>query len=61
MNLQDIDKFYVSDYDKFMRKFDREHPQSKSQLNEIAQHEKIANLRDNVQENDKQSDIWSDF
>ena len=46
-NSFEIDKHFVSPYDKFLRKFDEEHPEkSASQLKEIEKHRKIAEKRD---------------
>lgn len=61
MSNVDIDKFYVSPYDKFMRKFDKEHDLSASQVKEIEKHKKIAQLRDNVIKDDNKDKIWADF
>ena len=47
MTAHDIDKFYVSPYDKFLYTFDKEHEKTASQLKEIEKHRRIANLRDN--------------
>lgn len=48
MHKFDIDKFYVSPYDKFLADFDVKHTKSDSQLKEIKKHQRIAMLRDNV-------------
>ena len=61
MSSFDIDKFYVSPYDKFMRQFDDSHELSASQVKEIEKHRKIAKLRDHSIEIDGQEKIWSDF
>ena len=46
MNLTlDIDKFYVSPYDKMMREFDATHPNTASQMKEIEKHAQIAQLK----------------
>jgi hypothetical protein len=42
----DIDKAYVSPFDKFLRTFDKKHAPSASQQKEIAKHEKIFKKRD---------------
>ena len=47
MSKYDINKAFVSLYDKFLRKFDLKHKPTASQLEEIAKHKRIANLRDN--------------
>ena len=61
MNTIDIDKFYVSPYDKFLRKFDAEHELSASQIKEMEKHKRIAKLRDNPIEADAKDKIWADF
>lgn len=61
MNTSDIDKFYVSPYDKMMRKFDAEHEKTRSQIKEIEKHQKIAQLRDNPITENSQDKIWSEF
>jgi len=57
----DIDKAYVSPYDKFMYTFDRENAKSVSQLKEIIKHKRIADLRDNPNATDNFDEIWTDF
>lgn len=42
----DIDKAFVSIYDKFLKKFDKTHAPSASQLVERKKAERIAKLRD---------------
>ena len=42
----EIDKAYVSPYDKFMRAFDESHEKSASQQAEIQKHQKISQKRD---------------
>ncbi len=42
----DIDKAYVSPYDKFLRAFDAKHAPSASQQREVAKHKKIFEKRD---------------
>jgi hypothetical protein len=42
----DIDKAYVSPYDKFLRAFDAKHAPSASQQQEKAKHNKIFKQRD---------------
>ena len=46
MSTQDIDKAYVSPYDQFLFRFDKEHKKSPSQIKEIKKHERIFELRD---------------
>lgn len=41
MNSNDIDKAYVSPYDKFLFEFDATHSKSASQLKEINKHKRI--------------------
>ncbi|MFC3908012.1 CBU_0585 family protein [Legionella dresdenensis] len=57
----DLDKAYVSPYDKFMYKFDQEHEKSPSQIKEINKHKRIANLRDNANPVDDSDSIWEQF
>lgn len=46
--IEDIDKTYVSEYDKFLRAFDKEHPiKSPSQQAEIEKHRRVFEKRDN--------------
>lgn len=49
MTRHDINKAYVSPYDKFLKRFDRKHELSASQLKEIKKYSRIFNLRDNPQ------------
>lgn len=47
LNKQEIDKFYVSEHDQFLHKFDKEHPaKSASQIREIEKHQAIFAQRD---------------
>lgn len=61
MSNHDIDKAYVSPYDKFLYEFDAKHKKSKSQLKEIKKHERIAYLRDNPNPKGEDGEIWEDF
>ena len=61
MSSIDIDKFYVSPYDKFLREFDRNHEKTASQIKEIEKNERIAHLRDHSIVEDGKDKIWSDF
>lgn len=61
MSKHDIDKAYVSPYDKFLFEFDAEHKKSASQLKEIKKHERIFYLRDNAQKKDDEGEIWGEF
>lgn len=50
-NSFEIDKHYVSPYDKFLQKFDQDNPdKSASQLKEIEKHRIIAAKRDTAEE-----------
>jgi hypothetical protein len=60
MNKNDIDKAYISPYDKMIFEFDATHPKSESQLKEINKHKRIANLRDNSQ-TEQDSELWEGF
>ena len=57
----DIDKAYVSPYDRFLYEFDVNHAKSESQLKEIKKHQRIAALRDDAQLNPNQQKIWDQF
>jgi len=60
MSAHDIDKAYVSPYDKFLKKFDVEHEKTASQEREIKKHQRIFYLRDNpVAPSDEK--LWSEF
>ncbi|PJD92520.1 MAG: hypothetical protein CK424_05295 [Legionella sp.] len=61
MNEQDIDKAYVSPYDKFLAKFDHEHPLSESQLKEIKTYQRINALRDGTTKPADADDLWEAF
>lgn len=61
MSTNDIDKAYVSPYDKFLYGFDASHNKSESQLKEIKKHERIAMLRDNKDYQGEAGEIWEDF
>lgn len=61
MSKYDINKAYVSLYDKFLYKFDLKHKPSASQLKEIKKHQRIAYLRDNAKHNKSTDEIWEDF
>jgi hypothetical protein len=60
-NELDINKAYVSPYDKFLFEFYATHPKSASQLAEIKKHEIIARMRDDKDYQNAQSDIWEGF
>ncbi|MDI1351933.1 MAG: hypothetical protein PSV35_04050 [bacterium] len=57
----DIDKAYVSPYDKFLFEFDAKHNKTASQIKEIEKNQRIANMRDNKDYIDEQDEIWSGF
>ena len=57
----DIDKAYFSPYDKFLREFDSKHPKSASQLKEIDKHKLLAEIRDNKDYVEMNSELWKDF
>jgi hypothetical protein len=61
MNTNDIDKSYVSPYDKFLFEFDATHSKSESQIKEIVKHERIAKMRDNKEYQETQGEIWTEF
>lgn len=61
MSTNDIDKAYVSPYDKFLYGYDASHNKSESQLKEIKKHERIAMLRDNKDYQAEAGEIWEDF
>lgn len=61
MNKNEIDKAFVSEYDKFLRKFDATHKKSASQMKEIEKHQRIAAMRDNADNKEDSGTIWKDF
>jgi len=61
MSMHDIDKAFVSPYDKFLFEFDRTHPKTESQLKEIKKNGRIAHMRDDKNYKEKDSELWSDF
>lgn len=61
MNEFDIDKAYVSLYDKFLAKFDREHDLSTSQLKEIHTYRRIFALRDGNEVTLDSGKLWEEF
>lgn len=61
MNNHDIDKAYISPYDKFFCEFDKDHPLSESQLIEIAKYKRIFELRDHKAPGDGADEIWKEF
>lgn len=61
MSKHDIDKAFVSPYDKFLFEFDAKHEKSASQIKEIKKYERIFYLRDHAKKEDEQGEIWDDF
>ena len=61
MSKHDIDKSYVSPYDKFLFEFDATHEKSRSQLKEIKKHQRIASLRDDANLKNGDDGIWTGF
>jgi hypothetical protein len=61
MNKHDLDKAYVSPYDKVFHKFDQEHPMSASQLKEYLKYKRIFEMRDNPNALQDSSEIWEEF
>ena len=61
MSSHDIDKSYVSPFDKFLFEFDATHPKSASQLIEIKKYQRIFALRDHPKAEGEQEEIWQDF
>ncbi len=61
MNTNDIDKSYVSPYDKFLYEFDATHSKSESQIREIEKHERIALMRDDKDYKEERGEIWEAF
>ena len=61
MSNNDIDKAYVSPYDKFLFEFDATHSKSSSQVKEIAKHKRIAKMRDDQDYVEKKGEIWEEF
>jgi hypothetical protein len=61
MNTTDLDKAYVSPEDKFLFEFDATHKKSKSQMDELRKHAKLAKMRDDKEYVENQSEIWEEF
>ncbi|HRD71332.1 MAG TPA: hypothetical protein PK657_14460 [Legionella sp.] len=57
----DIDKFFVNPYDKFLFEFDATHAKSLSQLKEIEKNRRIALMRDNKDYKSDKGEIWEEF
>jgi hypothetical protein len=52
---------YVSELDKMIEQFDKQHPKSETQLAEMKKYERIYQLRDQSTEKQPEDKIWSDF
>lgn len=61
MSNLDIDKAYVSPYDRFLFEFDATHEKSASQLKEIKKHQSIFERRDAPIQSDLPKEVWTDF
>lgn len=61
MNEFEIDKAYVSAYDKFIAQFDSEHELTASQLKEIKANARIAALRDGTDVVTQADSHWDAF
>lgn len=61
MSNNDIDKAYVSPYDRFLFAFDATHEKSESQLREIKKFQRIFSLRDHASSEERKDEIWKDF
>ncbi|MFA6303110.1 MAG: CBU_0585 family protein [Legionella sp.] len=61
MSSEDIDKAYVSPYDKFLFEFDATHKKTASQIQEIKKHQRIAKARDDKDYKDNKGEIWEQF
>ena len=61
MNKHDIDKAFVSPYDKFLYGFDATHEKTASQLKEIKKHQRIATLRDHANPETGTEKVWEKF
>ena len=57
----DLERTYVSPFDRFFYKYDATHPKTASQLKEIKKHQRIAALRDNVSPGGDEEIIWQSF
>lgn len=61
MNNDDIDKAYVSPYDRFLVEFDACHEKSDSQVREIRKYQRIFAERDQAVALDAQHSAFKDF
>lgn len=57
----EINKKYVSPYDKLLHGFDATHAPSTSQQREISKYEALFKLRDEVIENPENTTLWDKF
>lgn len=56
-----INKHYISETDVFLTEIRDKIPESESQRKERLKHERVAYLRDNEENQEKESGIWEDF
>ncbi len=61
MTKHDINKAYVSPFDKFLYKYDATHAKTESQLKEIKKHKRIATLRDEPNPVKGEEEVWTGF
>ena len=63
MNLSKSNKKFVSDADRYLQAFNREHPKTLSQLAEIAKHAGVFLKRDAIvaEKQPEDNNIWEDF
>lgn len=61
MSKHDINKAYVSPYDRFLYKYDATHDKTASQLKEMIKHQRIAILRDDPDAVEVEEEIWTGF
>lgn len=61
MSKHDIDKKYVSPFDKFLFGFDSTHAKTPSQLAEIKKYQRIFDLRDNKNIQNTDPTVWKEF
>ncbi len=61
MNNHDIDKAYVSPYDRFLFEFDATHEKTASQEKEIKKHQRIFARRDKAMPEADSEAIWDAF
>ena len=57
----EIDKKYISPYDKLLHGFDATHAPTASQQREIDKHEKIFKQRDHVNLDTQEDVLWDKF